>query len=211
MKIINYFCAGFNAPEAGSLEEDAYTPAASTSFSAFISAREYLVAERAEQRWVPMIVHDDAEVLMDVLLDGTGLGGTVVAVEPTVLAGKTTTAWKVKLSPRSGKYFKGKLQDKLVPYGTPGREVEVTHLQFDDGEWTIELTWDTKSDSVKISDFEAQAKNAQWLNRKVAFVPGYLEFMYQMAMSALRSAKGGANAWMFGADSDLEGDADDQD
>jgi len=205
---VTSFCGGFNAPESGLLENDDYTPAATTSYSAFISAKEYLVAERAEQRWIPLVIHDDPEILMDALLDGTALGGTVVGVEQVSIKGKLRTAWQVKLSERSGKYFKRRLLEKYAPYKSPEREVEVIDMRYDEGDWTITLCWDTKPDAVKIHDFQEKCNDEAWLDRKVAFVPNYLEFMYIKAMGALSSANGGANSWMFGS-TEIDDGADD--
>ena len=202
------FCSGFNAPELGSDEEDAYTPPATTSYSAFVSAREYLIAERAEQRWIPIVVHGDPEILMDVLLDGTGLGGTVKGIDSIQMGGFARSRWHVTLSPRSGKYFKRRLQEKYAPYMTPGREVEVTDLSYTDGEWTVTLTWDAKTDPVLINDFEAQSKNEGWVGKKVAFVPSYADFLYYKSMEALSKAKGGANEWMFGSQDLVESDSE---
>jgi hypothetical protein len=91
---------------------------------------------------------------------------------------------------------------------TPGREVEVTDLSYYEGEWTVTLRWDPKSNPVLINDFEAQTKNEGWVGRRVAFVPSYLDFLYYKSMEALANAKGGANEWMFGSQDRVESDSE---
>jgi hypothetical protein len=199
------FCSNFNLPESlADSGEDVFTPAASSGYSAFVSTREYLVAERAADRWLPSLIHYDDELLMEALLEGVALGGHVVKTELIAGAKEADCLWVVELSPRSAKYYKRRLQEKLSPLGSPTRTVEVVHLEHkldegheSGGRWFVTLKWD-KANKVRMRHIELLVPHQDWVGQKVAFVPSYVEIHFLTAMKALKMARTGASAWLFG-------------
>ena len=200
---VTAFITDFNELEKKiGMDEWVDTPPANSNQSAVSSAKEFLAAERAEQRWIAELVHDDDELLMDSLIEGTALSGTVVEVALVETENGRSTQWKLELSPRSSKYFKRRTHENLAPYKSKNRFVEATEFEYQPpsakgsgGTWFVYLLWD-KENLVDLASLKALPKSSDWIGKQVAFAPTYSEFFFTHTINAVNQASKGAGAWL---------------
>ncbi len=201
---IKAFCNEFNIPEQKALEGGtSYTPSPSGGQSAFASALEYIDAEEAEAKWLPTLIHDDDELLMEAMLDGEAFAGTVMEVGFTQDGANQASTWVIELTPRSGKYFKRRIGEQLSPLKSPNRTVEVIHFTShsveDSGQpqaWRLTIKWD-ESSKVRVASKEALASDRNWVQSRVWFVPNFSGFNFKSARQSLSKAREGASSWLF--------------
>jgi hypothetical protein len=192
------FCRGFNEPEKLSAEgEEVYTPAANTDYSAFTSAREYLTVTNAEDTWLPTLIHQDVSLLRDSLIEGSSFVGTVVATGLAPSGDGMVSFWKVKLSPRSARYYKRRELSKLCIFGFPNYELQLETFEQHDGDWFLTLYWQKPKGAVKLrEDKSGLQKDSIWVGERLAFVPTLRSF-FGTNLKALKAASTGAGSFLF--------------
>ena len=192
------FCLGFNQPEKIAAEgEDVFTPAANTDYSAFTSAREYLTVTNWEESWLPTLIHEDPSMLRDSLVEGSSFVGTVVETGLALKGSGMVSFWKVKLSPRSGKYYKRRELTRISVYGKPKWKLQVNSFEKIDGSWFLTLHWKEPKSAIKIGESKiGLQKDPMWAGERLAFVPQLVDF-YGINLMALKRASQGPSSFLF--------------
>lgn len=192
------FCKYFNEPEKRAAEgEDVYTPAANTDYSAFTSAREFLTVTDWEDSWLPTLVHGDVSILRDSLIDGGSFVGTVVETGLAPSGDGLAPFWRVKLSPRSAKYYKRRELAKLCIYGHPKYKLRLDSFEQINGDWVMNLTWTDPKNAITFENGKSGLqKDSHWVGDSLAFVPQLRSF-FSTNMKALTRAASGAGSFLF--------------
>jgi hypothetical protein len=192
------FCRWFNEPEKQAAEgEDVYTPAANTDYSAFTSAREFLTVTNWEESWLPTLIHADVSILRDSLIDGSSFVGTVVETGLRAGAEGMEPFWKVKLSPRSARYYKRRELARLCIFGYEKYQLQLETFEQISGEWILTLSWQAPKKPITLrGDKAGLQKDSIWVGESLAFVPQLRSF-FMTNMSALTRASSGAGSFLF--------------
>ena len=192
------FCLGFNKPEKQAADgEDVYTPAANTDYSAFTSAREFLTVTNWEETWLPTLIHADVSILRDSLIDGTSFVGTVVATGLMSTGEGMAPFWKVKLSPRSAKYYKRRELARLCIFGYEKYKLQLESFEQVEGNWILTLSWQAPKTAISLGEGKSGLqKDSIWVGESLAFVPQLRSF-FGSNMAALSRASKGAGSFLF--------------
>ena len=192
------FCKGFNEPEKLSAEgEEVYTPAANTDYSAFTSAREYLTVTNWEDTWLPTLIHQDLSLLRDSLIEGSSFVGTVVATGLAESGDGSSPFWRIKLSPRSARYYKRRELSKLCIFGFPKYQLQLETFEQIDGEWFLTLHWQDPKTAIQLREGkQGLQKDSIWVGESLAFVPTLRSF-FETNLMALKVASKGAGSFIF--------------
>lgn len=156
------------------------------------AAKRFVELQAAEQRYEALMVHDDKEMLQELVHRGDAFFGVCARLE-TQQDG--STAWFVRLNESVGGLFKRRESSGFCLIGKPANDV-ATLESFDksDKEWVLKLVWQ----QIKIQDstISEQQDNPIWQGKTVIFVPKFDDITFERQKKALKFAASSPGKWI---------------
>lgn len=177
-------------------EEDTFTMSPDGGYSAYATARDFLAVTHYEEKWLPLMVHDDVEILKDSLLDGGSFVGKVIKVGSKLVGNSEKPIWTIQLSPRSSRLYKRRDGESLSVFSLPKKALKVEKFEKVDESWLVTVSWDTGS-PLSLQGFSSVPSDERWVGITHSFVPIYSDVFYIKSQVALRKARDGHFASLF--------------
>jgi hypothetical protein len=156
------------------------------------AAKRFIDLQAAEQRYEALMVHDDQEILQELVHRGDAFFGVCERVEKLE---DGSTAWFVRLNQSVGGLFKRRESSGFCLIGKPSNDV-ATLESFDKSkeEWLLKLVWNQIQ--IQDSTISEQQDNPIWHGKTVIFVPKFDNDTYERQRKALKFATSSPGKWI---------------
>jgi hypothetical protein len=105
--------------------------------------------------------------------------------------------WKVKLSPRSARYYKRRELARLSIFGYEKYQLQLETFEQVAGDWILTLSWQAPKKPIMLrGEKSGLQKDPIWVGESLAFVPQLRSF-FMTNMTALSRASTGAGSFLF--------------
>lgn len=195
--LLKAFDLEFNKQEAAiDDEEDTFTMSPDGGYSAYATARDFMTVTHFEEKWLPLMVHDDVEILRDALFEGSAFVGKVAKVGSKFIGDKERITWTIELSPRSSRLYKRRDSEDLSVFTLPNRKLQVESFDKREDSWFVTVSWGSGA-QLTLNGFTSVPSDERWIGLSHSYVPTYAENFYYSNLQALKKALDGPLATLF--------------
>jgi hypothetical protein len=156
------------------------------------AAKRLIELQAAEQRYEALMVHDDKEMLQELIHRGDAFFGVCERLEKQE---DGSTAWFVRLNESVGGLLKKRESSGFCLIGKPANDL-ATLESFDksDNEWLLKLVWNKIQ--IQDSTISEQQDNSIWQGKTVIFVPKFDNISFEWQQKALKYASSSPGKWI---------------
>jgi hypothetical protein len=173
----------------------AFTPHPETDHHGSAAASRYFQMNAADSKASTVLVHDDAELLRELLSAGKAIRGQIsdVLVEKDGNAINIEWVLKVPLSDE----FRMRSGESITPLGSIGHTIKVTSVELLDGDSAeVRGMWFSRKTMEIQSGIGAKPADNSWVGESIVFVPADSSELQMKASRDVWDARSGPGAWL---------------
>ena len=178
-------------PELG----PAFTPHPETDHHGSAAASRYFQMNAADSRASTILVHDDSELLRELLSAGRAIRARITEVQVERQGNATNIEWRMTV-PLNDE-FRMRSGESLTPLGSIGHTIKVTSVELLDND-TAEVCglWFARKTIDIQSGIGEKPASQSWIGETLVLVPADSSELQMKASRDVWDARDGAGAWL---------------